>query len=63
MNFIIDFESKVPLYYQLKEQIKENILNGFIFFHYFTHGLINPLADYQAKIIMNYPAASYGVSN
>lgn len=28
MNLNIDFESKVPLYYQLKEQIKQNILNG-----------------------------------
>ena len=28
MNLIIDFESKVPLYYQLKEQIKQNILDG-----------------------------------
>lgn len=28
MNLNIDFYSKVPLYYQLKEQIKLNILNG-----------------------------------
>ncbi len=28
MNLNIDFESKVPLYYQLKEQIKQNILSG-----------------------------------
>ncbi len=28
MNLIIDFESKVPLYFQLKEQIKQNILKG-----------------------------------
>ncbi|UCF92282.1 MAG: GntR family transcriptional regulator [Desulfobacterales bacterium] len=28
MNMRIDYDSKVPLYYQLKEQIKQNILNG-----------------------------------
>ena len=28
MNLTIDFKSKVPLYFQLKEQIKQNILNG-----------------------------------
>ena len=28
MNLIIDFKSKVPLYFQLKEQIKKNILKG-----------------------------------
>ena len=28
MNLNIDFESKIPLYYQLKEQIKKNILHG-----------------------------------
>ena len=28
MNLVIDFESKVPLYFQLKEQIKQNILRG-----------------------------------
>ena len=28
MNLNIDFESKIPLYYQLKEQIKQNILDG-----------------------------------
>jgi len=28
MNLIIDFKSKVPLYFQLKEQIKQNILKG-----------------------------------
>ena len=28
MDLSIDFESKVPLYYQLKEQIKLNILSG-----------------------------------
>ena len=28
MNFHIDFYSKIPLYYQLKEQIKQNILDG-----------------------------------
>ena len=28
MDLNIDFESKVPLYYQLKEQIKQNILSG-----------------------------------
>ena len=28
MNLHIDFESKVPLYYQLKEQIKQNIMSG-----------------------------------
>jgi GntR family transcriptional regulator len=28
MNLSIDFESKIPLYYQLKEQIKQNILDG-----------------------------------
>lgn len=28
MNLHIDFKSKVPLYHQLKEQIKQNILNG-----------------------------------
>ena len=28
MDLSIDFESKVPLYYQLKEQIKQSILNG-----------------------------------
>lgn len=28
MNLNIDFESKIPLYYQLKEQIKQNILSG-----------------------------------
>ena len=28
MNLSIDFESKIPLYYQLKEQIKQHILNG-----------------------------------
>jgi GntR family transcriptional regulator len=27
-GFIIDFKSKVPLYFQLKEQIKQNILKG-----------------------------------
>ena len=28
MNLKIDFKSKVPLYFQLKEQIKQNILKG-----------------------------------
>jgi GntR family transcriptional regulator len=28
MNLHIDFDSKIPLYYQLKEQIKQNILDG-----------------------------------
>ena len=28
MNLIIDFKSKVPLYFQLKEQVKQNILKG-----------------------------------
>jgi GntR family transcriptional regulator len=28
MNLHIDFESKVPLYYQLKEQIKQSIMRG-----------------------------------
>ena len=28
MNLSIDFKSKIPLYFQLKEQIKQNILNG-----------------------------------
>ncbi|CAB1057873.1 Predicted transcriptional regulator of N-Acetylglucosamine utilization, GntR family [Olavius sp. associated proteobacterium Delta 1] len=28
MNLNIDFKSKVPLYFQLKEQIKQNILDG-----------------------------------
>jgi GntR family transcriptional regulator len=28
MNLNIDFKSKVPLYFQLKEQIKQNILKG-----------------------------------
>ncbi|MCP4626438.1 MAG: GntR family transcriptional regulator [bacterium] len=28
MNLSIDFESKIPLYYQLKEQIKQHILDG-----------------------------------
>jgi len=28
MDLIIDFKSKVPLYFQLKEQIKQNILKG-----------------------------------
>lgn len=28
MNLNIDFNSKVPLYFQLKEQIKQNILSG-----------------------------------
>jgi GntR family transcriptional regulator len=28
MNLSIDFESKIPLYYQLKEQIKQSILDG-----------------------------------
>jgi GntR family transcriptional regulator len=28
MNLNIDFESKIPLYYQLKEQIKQSILSG-----------------------------------
>jgi GntR family transcriptional regulator len=28
MNLNIDFDSKLPLYHQLKEQIKQNILNG-----------------------------------
>ena len=28
MNLTIDFKSKVPLYFQLKEQIKQNIING-----------------------------------
>jgi GntR family transcriptional regulator len=28
MNLSIDFKSKVPLYFQLKEQIKQNILKG-----------------------------------
>ena len=28
MNFSIDFASKVPLYFQLKEQIRHRILNG-----------------------------------
>jgi DNA-binding transcriptional regulator YhcF (GntR family) len=28
MNLNIDFDSKVPLYHQLKEQIKQNILDG-----------------------------------
>jgi GntR family transcriptional regulator len=28
MNLHIDFDSKLPLYHQLKEQIKQNILNG-----------------------------------
>ncbi len=28
MDLNIDFESKIPLYYQLKEQIKQNILDG-----------------------------------
>jgi GntR family transcriptional regulator len=28
MNLNIDFQSKVPLYFQLKEQIKQKILNG-----------------------------------
>jgi GntR family transcriptional regulator len=28
MNLSIDFDSKLPLYHQLKEQIKQNILNG-----------------------------------
>ena len=28
MDLSIDFESKIPLYYQLKEQIKQNILSG-----------------------------------
>ena len=28
MDLNIDFESKVPLYHQLKEQIKQNILSG-----------------------------------
>ena len=28
MNLNIDFSSKVPLYFQLKEQIKQSILNG-----------------------------------
>jgi GntR family transcriptional regulator len=28
MNLVIDFKSKVPLYFQLKEQIKQNILRG-----------------------------------
>jgi GntR family transcriptional regulator len=28
MNLNIDFKSKIPLYFQLKEQIKQNILDG-----------------------------------
>jgi len=28
MNLNIDFESKIPLYYQLKEQIKQSIVSG-----------------------------------
>ena len=28
MNLNIDFDSKIPLYHQLKEQIKQNILSG-----------------------------------
>ena len=28
MDLLIDFDSKMPLYHQLKEQIKKNILNG-----------------------------------
>jgi GntR family transcriptional regulator, N-acetylglucosamine utilization regulator len=36
MNLNIDFESKVPLYHQLKEQIKQNILDG----HYKNGDLI-----------------------
>ncbi len=28
MNLLIDFDSKIPLYHQLKEQIRQSIING-----------------------------------